>query len=124
MPNGARLMIQRDRLGDVLEDGLGGLPGAAQRDAENDRPCQDADEVALHERVDGVGEDVGHEREEHGADALGGGGDVFGRIRELDVDREGEAHEHGDKRREDRRHDVEQDDGLHGAGGLGVGKRA
>ena len=110
----------RHGLRDVLEHGLGRLLGSAQRDAEDDGPRQDADVIGVHERVDRVGEDVLHEGDQNGADALGCGGDLLRRVGKRDVDGEDEARRHGDEGSQERRDDVEDDDGLHGTCGLGV----
>ena len=53
------------RIRDVVDHLAGALRGMAQRDAEADRPRQDADEIGFHQRAHRIGDDAQQQVLEH-----------------------------------------------------------
>ena len=99
-----------DGLGGVGEELLGRVGRALEREAEHDRPEQNAEIVGRDDRADGVGDNVVEQAGEDGGEALGRA--VGDGLSQRDGHGEQVARDHGDDSRQERGDKVEHDDGA------------
>ena len=108
----------RHAFGDVGDEGLGGRRSPAKRDAEQHRPCEDADIVRLADRVHRIVHD-GQQQVPQNLDDAAGRRNIRVGDGKLQLRREQERRRHGDQCGAEGADHIKHDDRTHGrvAGG-------